>query len=232
MPIHNDFKPDEKKNPPLDSPATKELAGTIKSLLQDPDFREFLSKQRQVKRPRTSSKMSNFSYYREPFGLQMKVALDTMMETRRDCIWRYSNYPELSPSSLYQRINQSLNFLLREMDHEGKYAAIRDMIVISRKDNKSGIVMAFIRDKLEGREFKPDFIGEEEKVLQWREEIDKFLDDPDKTVLHLKNLALTYGEIQTIQNSFLGVEGIICVVTEREIKVVKESVAKKGEESK
>lgn len=214
-------KPDP--NAPLEHPPKvapiNELREAAKELLSSPDFIAFLNQGKKVRRPPHTSKLSNFSYYREQFALEMKIQLDKMRETKCDIEWKFSSYPELKPNSLYQRVFQSLKYLLAELDFDGTYGKMREMMVLQR--TKTGVRLSWIRDKLEGRAFAADIVND--KTFQWKEEVENFLSDETKKTLHLKNLCLTHQEQVDLSASFVGIKDIFHVITEKEIKIVKQS---------
>lgn len=164
-------------------------------------------------------------YYKHVFGMEMKLVFDTMAadEMKRDFIYRYSAYPKLKPSSLYLKINQSKLYLLDKLDtadyHYRRLAAIID---IDRTRSKSGIMLCWNRDLIEGGTAPlPEPVNDDESVKEYIEAIDKFLQDETEPILHLKGIALSGHEMELIQSSLADLTNIAPVVTEREIKLVK-----------
>lgn len=172
-----------------------------------------------------SNKGSSMSYFRESFGLEMKAVLDSMFADpeKRNWIFRYSHYPELRNSSLYIRINQSLAYLLQHLDLDGKYTKLRDEFVIDRVSNKNGILLV--------RTCNLSLVKAEPCVdneKNYSEDIDKFLEDETKPILHLKGLDLSAGMIKNIEDSLIDITNVHALITETEIKIVKIDFMEKG----
>lgn len=186
-------------------------------------LKEFVAetiKQKKSRRPLHTSRRSNYSYYHEVFALEVKQVLDDMIADKKDRIWRLSSYPDLKVSSLYMRIYQGIRYLIENMDPDGIYAKYRLEYMTLTKE-KDGVRLSWLRDRLEGRGFKPDIVSDREITHEWKEHVERFIEQSDEKILHLKNLALTIQQVNDLQSSFEGLEGIMSVVTEREIKIVK-----------
>lgn len=205
------------------NPPPHDTARTIREIITSPEFVKALAGAREirdVKRPPHVSKLGNYSYFREQFGLEMKIVIDRMIETKRNMEWKFADYPELRPKTLYLRINQSLKYLFHCLDPDGYYAPFREQLVVERQP--TGWALCWIRDKLNGRAFMPTEMIPENLIEQYKEQIDEFLNDEKVGVLHLKKLNLTTEEQETLKESFIGLEETIApLITDREVKIVK-----------
>lgn len=219
MPIDDGLKPDS--DAPVSQVPSNQIFQNLQELLSSPELLEFLAKSKSNRRPDNASKLSTFSYYKEQFGLEMKIVLDNMIETEQNQIYMYSDFPELLRSTLYARINQSLNYVLNELDIDGKYRRIKDKIIIDRKSNPAGIMILLVKDKLLGKAFQPRPITDSEFTDQYKDQINTFLNDETTKVLHLKNLALTTGQMEDVNSAYSNLPHLFTLVTEREIKIVK-----------
>lgn len=91
-----------------------------------------------VDRPASWSRRANAPYYRERYALEVKHILDEMILSgengdKEPRLIKYTDYPEISHTTLYLKINQAMLYLLEKMDTEDKmYAAFRQIISISR----------------------------------------------------------------------------------------------------
>lgn len=236
MSLPQELKPDVVAEITTEVKPSGELESTLKKIFESPEFitRVVQAQARQVKRPPNASKLSNFSYYRPMFGLEAKIILDEMIEDKRDREWKYCDYPNLKASSLYMRAYQSLSFLIKEMDFpttehpEGHYAFHRQMLVMTKE--KTGIRLSWIRDRLEGKAFKPSIVEDRDKISEWKEQIELFLADSTKDILHLKNLSLTIEQINELKATLDTIKTLMSVVGEKEIKIVKDkSMVVKGD---
>lgn len=219
MPLPEDIRPDT-SIPAATPPSKDKVLDAIRELLHSEEFVDHLVKSKRIKRPPQTSKHSTYSYFREIFALQIKASLDHMIETKHDMEWKFSMYPEMKPSSLYQRVYQSCRYLITYLDPDEKYGKARQMMALSRE--KTGIRLSWIRDRLEGRDFVGVGVDDLHRVHEWKEAVELFLADSSKKILHLKRLSLSTQQIETLQQSFEGLEGVHSVITEREIKIVKD----------
>lgn len=231
MPLPEELRPKGEAEG-VDNNSTKNLdliREALKQLIQTPEFITAVSNNRRL--PNNVSRLSVYSYYRPEFALQVKLVIDEMIETKRDKEWRYLDFPDLRPRTLYQRIFQSIKYLVDNLDPDGKYAAFKKITVLSDKVSKTGVRLSWVRDMLDGREFKATDVTLDYKMQQWKLEIDKFLTDTTKKVLHLKSLALTSEEIESLRVS-LEIPGLYPFISEREIKIIKSDEMIAGEEEK
>lgn len=198
------------------------LEALIKSMLQsDPDFRDSLIEMT-MKRDKAAMIAGTMPYYKEGFAREMAHVLDMMNsdESKRDFIYLYADYPNHRPSSLYLRVNQSLRYLLANLDPTGKYAEIRSRILIDRASNRAGIQLVWVRDLVDGAAaVVPKPLDESGK--DYSDTITAFLQDETRGVLHIKNIALTPQEIANIEASVSDMESVCPFITEREIKMIK-----------
>lgn len=164
-------------------------------------------------------------YYKRVFGEEMKLVFDKMEadEQKRDFIYRYSLYPKLKATSLYLKINQSILYLLDKLDtSDYKYRQLKNMIEVDRTRSKSGIMLCWNRDLLEGGTAPlPEPVNDDESVKEYMDAINKFLSDETEPILNIKGLALTGHEVELIQAALGELTNIAPLITEREIKLVK-----------
>ena len=83
-------------------------------------------------KPANWGKSSNAPYYSKLYGAEMKKAVDQMRNDKQDIWWRYKVWctegTGISEQTLYNRINQSLRFVLERMDDDGVYAQWREQV--------------------------------------------------------------------------------------------------------
>lgn len=173
------------------------------------------------------SRRSCAPYYKERYALEMKDVLDGMMADRKDRVYRYDEFLAkfgVSKESLYLRVNQSLRYLLENMDDDDHtYGRFQEMITITRERN-IGICIRFIPEFREGdiSNFKPESVRPKDEAPKWKQRIDDYLEDGEVgQPLLVDNLCLTPDEIATMKASFGGVKGLIYNVTSKSIKLVK-----------
>lgn len=222
MPLPEDLKADGNATPISVERKREEILVTLEKLLTDPAIAERILQLQKLKRPPNVSKVATYSYYRESFALEIKFVLDEMMAdpSKSDWEYKYSDFPELKKSSLKMRVWQSLKFLLDHLDPDLKYNKFREKFTIT--PTKTGVSLAYIRDRLAGRRFVPTKITPEVKAVQWKIQIEEFLRDGSSEMLRLENLNLTKEEAEELNTSLNLVDGIMAVIGTKEIIIRKD----------
>ena len=170
------------------------------------------------KRPLGWSRKSYATYFREEYALQMKRELDSLISSRTAKLFPYEHFPNMSSTSLYLRINQSVRYVLEFLDPDGRYAKLWSE-VRTEKVKGRGVVIKFrdfVTDDLKGE----DFVAKADKV-KWKQKIDLYLEGDEMKPLHIDHLLLSSSEIDEVKAELDGVEGIQFSVSSKEIKIVK-----------
>lgn len=198
----------------------EEIKRSLEVLLSSPELLDKLiyEKERAKTRRANWSRLSRSSYYNKRYALELKAVVDEMIQRAVDKEYRFEDYSELKPATIYLRINHGKLFLLDELDQDGVYKDALSRIHISKE--KTGIRLTLM--KYVDIPMKPVDISTDEKKSDWKERIDRYLllGRPGDKPLHLKGLSLTKEEIETIKESFLGLEHVGAIVTGTEIKVI------------
>lgn len=177
------------------------------------------------KRPQSWGRRSRATYYGEEFALQVKKVIDDMLVDKKDRIFFYSSYPQFTPNTVYLRINQSLRFLLEEMDVEGTYRKAMSTIDVHRDRIAKGIrfsVRQEFRDSGDSN-FVPAEIIPTVEMPKWKQKIEDWLEtsEPGSKPFILDRLALTPEEVKELKLQFMGLTNIVAVINAKEIKLVK-----------
>lgn len=176
-------------------------------------------------KPQGWAKKSNAPYYKEDYGLIAKEAANEMLKTRNDCVYFYSDWPRMSANTVYLMVNQSIRFLVENLDDDkltySKWYTIVNVtkergvgVRISFDENHRGdSTMAFVKPKsIVGKELAPT----------WKQELDEYLDDDRRTnPLNISGLCLTPDEIKSLRDSLTPLANIIFEVTAFEITIIK-----------
>lgn len=117
-------------------------------------------------------------YYKEAYALEIKKAVDYILETKKDIVFRYSDFAHMQPNTLKNRIYQSLGYLLDLMDPTGTYAANRKYFEFKIKTY--GVAMVYTKLDDTPLIFKPDNIKHTtEEVLEC---IKQFIERPEDNI--------------------------------------------------
>lgn len=171
------------------------------------------------RRPLGWSARSYPTYYREHYAKWIQKDIDKMMVDRKMRTWRYDAFPTTKPQSLYLRINQSLMYLLDNLDHTGKYAKFREQISIARRTGV-GIIIKF-DEVLEGDQQADVVIGDD-SIPEWKRELDRWIEDINDVNPFLREgLILTDIQLTQLENELDGLSGILYTLTTRSVKIIK-----------
>ena len=228
MPLSNILQPDDSIDPKEVS--GKEVLKNLKELLDNKESRTQLvnaiTNAKTEKRPPNWAKSSNPPYYRERFAVELRKHLDEMMTDHEDRLYRYEDFTWLSKNSLYLMLNQALRYLLDHLDHEGKYAAYRQMISITRERDRfgasKGIRFSIAKDIRSGG--APPFISTKvrDKEDAWRTDMENFIEEAEEgSEFEIKKLALSPEEIYELEVFLGGFSNILANIGPSSIKLVK-----------
>jgi hypothetical protein len=173
------------------------------------------------KRPIGWSHTSQASYYKQRYALWIKKNIDAMIADKKTRVYRYDVWTSLSHNSLYFRINQSVGYLLDNLDPNGIYKEWKESIDITRKAG-IGVIMRY--QKAEDVGYDAEVISEDtlKSRPRWMETMDKWLEIPGaKDPFIREGLILTNQQVEQIKMELSGVEGLMISVTNQSVKILK-----------
>lgn len=199
--------------------STADIERALKVVLATPELLDKLIQEKERSRTRRKnwSRLSRSSYYNKRFALELKAVVDDMLERGVDKEYRFEDYDELKPTTIYLRLNHAKLFLIDELDENGYYKEQFQRIHISKE--KTGIRLTLLKEHL--AELRPVDISLDEKQANWQLKIDDYLEKarPGDKPLHLKGLSLTAEEVEAQKESFLPLEHVGAIVTATEIMI-------------
>jgi hypothetical protein len=176
------------------------------------------------KKPSGWSRRSTATYYGESYALQVKKTLDAMLVDRQDRIFRYDNWSHMSHNSVYLRINQSIRYLLEELDQDHTYAKLMRMIAITRERNQ-GVKLTFKEEFRNGdaSTFEAAPVVPASEAPKWKQKIELWLEEsePGDKPFVLDNLMLSQDEVKELKLQFLGLKNVIPSITAQCVKLMK-----------
>jgi len=180
------------------------------------------------KKPANYGASSNAPYYSKLYADEIKKAIDQMRNDKQDIWWRYKIWctegTGISEQTLYNRVNQSLRFLLERMDEDGIYQQWREQISVKREPNigvhifyKPGFgnntFVALTPDHVPPSETKPIWYR---KMLEWIE------GESDEEYFSKENLVLSDQEQQDIHVLLLPFKNIYrWTIDQTSVKIIK-----------
>jgi len=170
-------------------------------------------------RPEGWSRKAYAGYYKEQYGEWMKNVLDDMHDRQVSKLLPYANFPDLKRNSLYLLINQSMLYVLENMEtSDMKYKRLTDRIKIDRTDPRG--IQLMLQEAMTGK--AEDVVPKVEKP-KWKEKMEKWLDDNDDPMPFVQsNLLLTPQERDQLILEVSGLSNVMYSITCREIKLIKQ----------
>ena len=176
------------------------------------------------KKPSGWSRRSTATYYGQQYAIQIKAVLDAMMADKQDRWYYYKEWPHMSHTSVYLRINQSLRYLLEVMDPDHRYSTFMSTVAITRERNV-GVKLTVKEEYRDGalKTFIPVAIVPSLELPKWKQKIEKWLEEsePGDKPFILEGLMLTSEEVKNLKIEFLGLSNIISSITSSSIKLIK-----------
>ena len=117
-------------------------------------------------------------YYKAIFALQFKQVLDELMKDGKPRIYRYKDFPDLKPDTLYLKLTQSKNYLLDHLDTDKKYKEFWDRCMMGKKRGV-GIIIHLRKDIMDDgtvAAFTPDLLSDNhDDALKWKDDLEEYL---------------------------------------------------------
>lgn len=175
-------------------------------------------------RPNGWSRRSNATYYREQYALQMKSTIDQMWIDRQDRFYSYETWKHMSHNSVYLRLNQSLRYLVDNLDPDKKYARFLQMVSITRERNK-GVKITFNEEfrHADTSSFSPAPVIPKSEAPKWKQKIEMWLEESepgDKPFL-LEGLMLSPEEVREVKLTFAGLKNVGASISHSTIRLIK-----------
>lgn len=202
-----------------------EMFQMFQELMRDTEKRKKLVDLIAGERPRQWKTSTNSPYYKARYALELKQILDAMIEKRDDMEYTYADFPNMSKTSLYLRVNQAKKFLIVELDPDKKYYDFLNIVAITRE--KTGVRLSIPDDLREpGSIYQGRVVSPKSENNVWKDELDAWLETslPGQVFLK-KKLSLSEDDIKTLEASLMPLKDVIYSITYNTIKVVKTEVS-------
>lgn len=215
---------------------TKQLTESVKNIFADPDVQKKVVQAITTKKPPGWGRKSTAPYYKEPYGKQLQGMADEMMKTKQMIVFDYERfcYDKRNPSrmserSLYLRVNQSINFLLNEIDiHiEGHpYAKWHAMVKVRQDDKLGGVTISYVPELVDYEQgtglLSPKLVSATADIPRWKQAMREWLEnDEDQRPFVKENLLLTKADREEIEAELAGLSNIIADIETDHVSLVK-----------
>ncbi len=179
-----------------------------------------------AKKPRGWHRKSNAPYYKEVYALQIKRDIDRMIadEGRSSITYRYAIWcgedSNMSPKTLYARINQAVRYLVERLDTPDKrYAKWHDSVRVESKQ-KIGIVISYAPTD----NYVAEMSVSREMAPLWKQKMDHWLESDECKPFIQEGLLLSPEEIKAIKEELGQLSFVQASITSSTIKIVKMNV--------
>lgn len=217
---------------------TKQLTDAVKQIFADPTVQKRIVQQVTTKKPPGWGRKSTAPYYKEAYGKQIQEMADEMIRTKQSIVFDYerfcydrNNPSRMSERSLYLRVNQSINFLLEEIDPylEGQPYAHWHAMCKVRVDRKVGVLIEYIPELVEHASegktlLSPKLVSPTSDKPLWRQKMRQWIDnDEDQRPFEKRNLVLTKEERVEIEAELAGLKNLLVDIETTHVVLVKMS---------
>lgn len=171
--------------------------------------------------PNGWSGISNASYYREAFALELKGYLDTLADAGPSKEFYFDAVKaRRSPKTIQSRFNQAFLYLVERLDTpDKKYEQLRSVIEVARESRGVRIRWKPLKEKLEG-----ELLDSAAPSLLWYEEFEAWLDMAEDGMSFTRTNVRITGEEQTrVRDSLMNLGNFhIIRLDDNQIKIVRE----------
>lgn len=204
------------------------ISSQLKKIFHDPIVKKKVIEAvtRDENKPIGWGRHSRAPYYKEAFALNLKKAIDGMIESGQDILYDYAFFRDnwgMSKNTVYLMVNQSQRYLLERLDPDRKYAVFFETAKITIIRG-AGVAIRFNREYLAAHieDFKPRHVEPEVEGPKWKQDMADFLENA-KPGEHYKQdrLCLSDAERQELEIMLGGLSGIIASITCGSVKIVK-----------
>lgn len=182
-----------------------------------------------AKRPPNWSHGSCAPYYKEFYAQNIKEAIDAQLINRQDIVYRYDTFcgkdeEIISKATLYNRVNQSIRYLLDHLDTDDKtYLSWRKIVRIERKQGLGILIYMIPEFRSPAYNHTPDFVIPKEDMPLWKRRMEDWLESGEKSPFIMERLSLTNDEVKSIYGDLNRLKGIAAQVQSGSIKIVRTS---------
>lgn len=169
---------------------------------------------------------SNSPYFKSQYAEWIKEAIDRMMGDfpNAEIAFHYSSHcVTISKQTLYNKINQSIRYLLARMDPDHKYARWYESVEVDRTSNHDALIIKYIKEMGEDAP-KIQVVQAQKTIARWRRELDEWLEGPSTTPFVQSNLLLGPDEIKQLKTELAGLNNVMASISQNTIRVIKVNV--------
>lgn len=188
------------------------------------DPRHQFARQHKNKPPGWSRK-SNAPYYKEAYALQVKVWIDKMIQTKEALFFSFDQWcvNGMSRQTFYNRLNQSVRYLLDYLDPTLEYKTWYDSTRRNTAPNKLGIIWEYrCVSNIEPTTLGSLTISDKNEITpEWLIKLRNWIESSSSTPFVVQNLVLTKEQVHALEAELNQIPSLTYQISYNAIMVVK-----------
>lgn len=184
------------------------------------------------KKPPGWSSRSNAPYYRKVYAEDIKKYIDIMSETGQAICFDYETWctveTGVSPATLYNRVNQSIRYLLDYLDADSKYKSWYELVTVERRRDV-GVQITYIpglgpknQEHNQVAKLTPRMVEAKASKPVWLRKFDEWIEDESETEPFVKeNLSLSPEEVTELKIRLAGLKHVEYSISQQYVKALK-----------
>ena len=208
---------------------SEEQEQVIRDIFKDPTVTEKVVNALTSTKPQGWSHRSHATYYKAMYAKELKEKVDEMMQNKQDIIYKYSTWctekTQYSPQTVYNRVNQSLRYILDQLDPKGIYKEWHETVEVRREKGK-GVVISYIPGFGSNDEEspRPEFVEPKNTKPLWMRRLDEWIEDNDNYEPFVKDgLALGTDEIVALKVMLASLPNLQASITQDKVAIIRMS---------
>ena len=184
-------------------------------------LKEVINANPKIKKFQKNEIIDKGGYYNEKEAKMLMQHLDDISVDKEDREFRYDDYPQWTPNTIWAKINQAIKYIIDNLDPEGKYTTIRNHVKISREE--TGVQFHWVENQNANEGWIAHKIKDGRKMLEnYKTKVYRFMEESNEgEELDLKEgLSLTDDEVDQMK-AFLSDSPIfLAFVSSNRIKII------------
>ena len=176
-------------------------------------------------RPLGWSRKSNAPYYKEMYAEQVRDDIDKMVESGNPICYRYAKWcnedTNMSKQTLYNRINQSIRYLIEQLDMpDRKYRKWYETVHVERVSGV-GVTITFIVGLHDKQSFRADEVQPRDNMPQWQRRMEDWLESDSIKPFCEEGLCLSPEQIAELTTNLSNLTNVQASVKCESVKIIR-----------
>ena len=179
-------------------------------------------------KPNGFGRRSNAPYFSKIYGDELKRYIDIMRQNKEDIVYRYSTWctseSGVSRQTLYNRVNQSIRWILERDDKDHVYSEWYDTVLVNRVQDV-GVVVKYKPGfgNNAHTSMTPEMVTPAAHKPYWMRKMDEWIESDDVEPFVKENLALSPAEQTEIKIQLAQLSNVEYSVSGDAVRLIKTS---------